>query len=458
MRKQTIGGDIGKDIDGGTSGGISGGMTIPQGAALTIGAVLGTGVISLPSIAAGIAGPASLVAWIALVLLSAPLAGTFAALGARYPDAGGVATYVSRAFGDRASTVVGWCFWFAIPLGAPPAAMFAGGYVADAFGGGRTTEVATAAVLVVGVAAMNAFGVRLSGKVQLAATSVLGLLLLVTAAAALPRADLGNLAPFAPHGWMAVGSAAAVLVWAFAGWEAVTSLTSEYRDPRRGVPRATAIAVVVVGALYLGVVLASLLVLGAAASTSRAPLADLLAIAFGEPARAVTTGIALLLTVGTMNAYFAGSAKLGAALGRDGSLPAWLGRGSARGAVPRRSLGVVAGLAVLTLSGMAVFGVDVATLVLLVTGSFTLVYALGTAAAIRLLPARSLARAAAWISLVTAIGLLLLTGTHLVFGLGVAVAALGYRAWSRRRAVRAGTEVPPVDSRAHREPAPAHER
>ena len=63
-----------------------------QGAALYVGAVLGTGVIALPALAAEVAGPASLIAWAALVLLSAPLAATFAALGARYPDAGGVST------------------------------------------------------------------------------------------------------------------------------------------------------------------------------------------------------------------------------------------------------------------------------------------------------------------------------------------------------------------------------
>ncbi|UMG91435.1 hypothetical protein [Nocardioides sp. TF02-7] len=65
------------------------GLSVPQGAALTLGAVLGTGVISLPGLAAEAAGPASLVAWLGLVVLSVPLAATFAALGARHPDGGG---------------------------------------------------------------------------------------------------------------------------------------------------------------------------------------------------------------------------------------------------------------------------------------------------------------------------------------------------------------------------------
>src|SRR6185312_14684354 len=127
--------------------GTAGGLTWLQGTALYIGAVLGTGVIALPALAAGVAGPASLVAWLALIVLSVPLAATFAALGARYPDAGGVSTYVRFAFGARASAVVGWCFYFAVPVGAPAAALFAGHYTADALGGGRVTATVTAFAL-----------------------------------------------------------------------------------------------------------------------------------------------------------------------------------------------------------------------------------------------------------------------------------------------------------------------
>ena len=409
------------------------GLTAPQGAALTIGAVLGTGVISLPSVAADIAGPASLVAWVALVLLSIPLAGTFAALGARHPDAGGVSTYVRRAFGSRSAAAVGWVFYLAIPVGAPPAAMFAGGYVADTFGGGRATSLATAAVLVVAVAGMNAFGIRISGRVQLGLAAVLAALLVVTTVTALPHAEAANLTPFAPHGWGAVGSAAAVLVWGFAGWEAVTSLSADYRNPRRDIPRATAIAVLVIGVLYLGVVVASLLVLGATTGSTTAPLSDLLAIAFGEPARAVTTVIAVLLTIGAMNAYFAGGARLGAALGRDGALPAWFARGGSAGEVPRRSLAFITALALASVAVVGVVGIELHAAVLVVTGSFTLVYVLGSAAAVRLLPRGTWPHAAAIISLIAVTALLALTGVHVVWGLGVAAASLIYTEVRARR-------------------------
>src|SRR4029077_1480376 len=66
--------------------------------ALYVGAVLGPGVLLLPALAARIAGPASVLAWAGLLALSIPLAITFAALGVRWPEAGGTASYVRAAF------------------------------------------------------------------------------------------------------------------------------------------------------------------------------------------------------------------------------------------------------------------------------------------------------------------------------------------------------------------------
>lgn len=406
-------------------------MTVPQGAALSIGAVLGTGVIALPALAADVAGPASLVAWLALIALSVPLAATFAALGARYPDAGGVSTYVRRAFGPRASAVVGWCFYFAVPCGAPPAAMFGGGYVTAALGGGTRTTLVTAALMIAVVMVTNVFGLRVSGRLQLGLAALLALMLLTATVTALPHARLDNLQPFAPHGWLAIGPAAALLVWGFAGWEAVTHLAADFRNPARDLPRATAIAVVVVGLLYFGIAATSVLVLGAAAGSTDAPLAELLATGVGGDIRLLTAVAAVLLTLGAMNAYFAGAAKLGAALGRDGALPAWLATGSHAGGVPRRSLAVVAGLSTVSLGAVAVTGIDPHPLVLLTTGCFALVYVLGTAAALRLLPRRGRSHRAALVAFVAVVVLLLMTGWYVVGALVIAAAALAYTRYRR---------------------------
>ena len=78
-----------------------GSLGLVQGTALYIASVLGTGILVLPGLAAAAAGPASIVAVAAVLVLSIPLAGTFAALASRYPDPGGVASYVRRTLGDR---------------------------------------------------------------------------------------------------------------------------------------------------------------------------------------------------------------------------------------------------------------------------------------------------------------------------------------------------------------------
>ena len=383
--------------------GAGGHLDVPQGAAMTIGAVLGTGVISLPALAVAAAGPASLLAWAALLLLSIPLALTFAALGARYPDGGGVSTYARKAFGAGAATVVGWCFYFAIPIGAPTAAGFAAAYVADSLGGGRNTQLVATGGIIGLVTVMNWFGLRVSGRVQLVIAFVLGGLLLAATLVSLPHADMGNLTPFAPHGWLAVGSAAALLVWAFAGWEAVTSLSGAF---------------------------ATVAVLGD--HPGKAPLSDLLVLGFGEAARPVTTVVAVLLSVGAINAYFAGGARLGAALARDGSLPIWLAKGSTAGEVPRRSLAVVALGGFASLAVITVGDLSLNAPLLMTTGAFALVYAVGTAAAVRLLPHGWVRRGAA-VGFVATLGLLALTGTHLLGPALIGAGAVAWTAWHRGR-------------------------
>jgi amino acid efflux transporter len=102
--------------------------------------------------------------------------------------------------------------------------------------------------------------------------------------------------------------------------QAITSLVADFRQPAQDLPRAVTAALIVVGVLYFGIAATTVLMLGPAAESSTAPLADLLAIGVGSNVRVVAA--AVLLTPGVMNAYYAGAAKLGAALGRDGALPA----------------------------------------------------------------------------------------------------------------------------------------
>lgn len=414
------------------------GLTWIQGTALYIGAVLGTGVIALPAIAANMAGPASLLAWLGLILLSVPLAATFSALGARYPDSGGISTCVNLAFGSYPAAVVGWCFLLAVPVGAPAAAIFAGAYVEAAIGGGAATLMLTAFSLVLAITLINAFGVSVSGKAQVLVAGLLTAFLVTAVSASLPHVQPRNLYPFTPHGWLAVGSAAGLLVWSFAGWEAITYLAAEFRQPARDMPRAAAAAVIIIGILYFAVAAATILVLGAGANTTAAPLALLLAVAFGGPVKLLAAVVALLLTAGTMNAYFAGAAKLGAALGRDGALPKWFAHGSEAGGIPRRSLLSLAALTLIVLTATAEAHLRVEALVLMTTGAFVVVYILGTAAALRLLEPGTWARRAALLALVFDILLLATTGMYLLWSVAVAGCAVIYLYLTRKDRIGAG--------------------
>src|SRR3954449_1054942 len=147
--------------------------------AMYVGAVLGPGVLFLPALAARVAGPASILAWIGLLALSAPLAITFAALGARQPEAGGTAAYVRSAFGRRAGAATGWWFLAGVALGAPAVALIGGFYVAELVGAGRSTAVLAAALMMAGVVAANAASLRATARFQLGLAGLLAALLLV---------------------------------------------------------------------------------------------------------------------------------------------------------------------------------------------------------------------------------------------------------------------------------------
>ena len=188
---------------------MAGKLSTPAATALYVGAVLGPGVLLVPSLVAEAAGPASVVAWAALLALSAPLAVTFASLGVRYPEAGGTAAYARAAFGARAGSVTGWWFLAAVVIGAPGVAYMGGLYVAELAGAGRGVAVAAAAAMVGVVVVANVRGLATTARMQLGLTGLLAVLLAVAVVCALPEARSERWTPFAPHGWAAVGSAPA---------------------------------------------------------------------------------------------------------------------------------------------------------------------------------------------------------------------------------------------------------
>jgi amino acid efflux transporter len=369
--------------------------------ALYVGAVLGPGVLLLPALAARIAGPASVLAWAGLLALSIPLAITFAALGVRWPEAGGTAAYVQAAFGARAGRATGWWFLTGVSVGAPAVSLIGGFYVAELVGGGRTTATIAAIAMIGCVLLANARGVHTTARLQLGLAGLLAAMLLVAFLTALPHSHAENWTPFAPHGWSAVGTAASVLMFAFFGWEAVSHLAGELRDPQRQLPRAIASALAIVAVLYLGLATASI---GVGAS-SDVPLADLMAAGLGESGRKITAVLAVLLTMGTMNTYIAAASQLARTL-----VP---------GSRPLPSIGLVAAVLLVPLA-FDLISVDM--LVKATSATFVAVYVAATAAGVKLLSGG--ARVAAAIGFVAVLVVFGFSGAYILVPLliGLAVA------------------------------------
>src|SRR5690606_15133281 len=98
---------------------------------------------------------------IAVIALSVPLAGTFAALAARYPDPGGVASYVRRALGATAARATGYWFYFGVAAGMPVLGLLGGEYLAAAAGADRVAVPIIAFAIIVPPFVVNLLGVRI---------------------------------------------------------------------------------------------------------------------------------------------------------------------------------------------------------------------------------------------------------------------------------------------------------
>ena len=422
----------------------AGRIGLATASALYVAAVLGTGVLVLPGLAADAAGPASVLAVAAVLLLSIPLAGTFAALAARYPDAGGVATFVRLALGPTAARATGYWFFFGVGFGAPVVAALGGQYLVAALGLGEGFVPVIGFAFLAVPLVLAAFGLRVSGRVQFVLSALLVVVVVGVVVSAVPKSTTAHFTPFLPHGWAGVGLAISLFVWAFAGWEAVTHYAGEFRNPRRTIPIATAIAVAVVGLAYLSLQLATVGVLGGGGESGSVPLIHLVSITlpgFGPTAVAV---IAAVVVIGVLNAYIPAFANLGAALGRDGQLPHWFARGAEAGAVPRRSLGLV-GVQMLAYTGVF-FGLhlNLETFILIHTSSMVAVYALGMVAAVKLLRPGTAGWVMALISVVLTAGLLVLAGWHLIVPAILAVVAVATSLIGRMRARRREKEASDV--------------
>src|ERR1700742_3735858 len=284
-------------------------LSVPRGTALYIGALLGPGLLLLPGLAARQAGPASIVAWAGLLVVSALFALVFAAMGRAHPGAKGVAGYAAAGLGPTAGRVVGWCFLTGVIGGAPVVCLIGAGYVTNLTGGGLVARGLVAAVLLLTVLALALGGVRASSAAQLVLVALLIVIIAIAVGGSAPGARAVNWTPFAAHGWSAIGRAAATLMLSFVGWEAVAPLTSRFGTPDRELPRVIGAAFGLTAVLYLALAVTTIEILGPAAGTD-VPLASLLVRAVGQAGQVAAAVAAVGLSIGAVNAYLSGAAAM----------------------------------------------------------------------------------------------------------------------------------------------------
>jgi len=322
-----------------------------------IGAIVGAGIFVVSGIAAGMAGPAVVLAILIAGVPATANALSSAQLAASFPQSGGTYEYGYRLLHPWLGYTAGWMFLASKSAAAGTVALGLAAYLEAVAPGVPPRALAVTAVVLFTV--LNAFGVRRTSRVNLAIVtfSVGSLVLLVVAG--LPALSSANFTPFAPTGWEGVLQAAALLFFAYTGYARIATLGEEVKDPRRTIPRAIVLSLTVTGLLYAAVLVIGVGVIGTPGlSAGDAPLqatAEALRPAFVAPLVSLGGVVAML---GVMLSQILGLSRMVFAMARRGDLPANLSRVDPRHGVPRSAILLVGFVAALiaatgTLSGVA---------------------------------------------------------------------------------------------------------
>ncbi len=420
------------------SGSLRKAITLRHAVAMYVSSVVGPGILVLPGLAAHIAGPASLIAWGVLSLASYAFAYTFAMLSARSPLSGGIYAFAMEGFGRTTATVTGWLFVLWFVTGGPAATLIAASYVAYAFPMSRDAVFLTAGVIILTGFTVNAGGIVMSNRVQVIVVDAILALLVLAVASSVWSVRAEGFVPFVPHGWMPVGTAAALIFWSYLGYENVSNVAEEFHDPERDFRRSILLSVCIIGVLYVATAVVTIGTESYLAGGSVAPFAAMFSRIFGSHGAAGTAILALIITLGTVNVYTAGMSRVIMAVARDGGLPRIFARVSPRTGAPTASLVLLSGLSAAMLIVYYFLAVDLQTALLIPSGAAVVVYVIGSAAGIRLLPDRGWRRSLPWISLAMSVAVLPFVGMLAWVAVLTGAAAMAYGWWNGRRGEAAG--------------------
>jgi basic amino acid/polyamine antiporter, APA family len=315
-------------------------LRLSHAGAVVVGTIIGSGIFLVPQEMMQAVGSARIVylAWLAGGLLSFFGALTYSELGAMKPQAGGEYVYVRDAYGPLAGFLYGWT-WFLIAKPASIATVTTGlvrtlasfpvfsffarlCFSAGSFSITYGQFVAIAAAIV--ITWLNYIGIRKAGDFQFLFTllKVAIILGIVAVGFSYKGGTWSNFAtgfPGARDGVAGFFAALVAALWAYDGWNDLTMVAGEIRNPQRNIPLSLIWGVAAVGALYIlmnGAVQYAMPASAVAASAR--PAADTVALVLGRGGTTlVSIGIAISMLV-TLNGTTMSGARVPFAMSRDG--------------------------------------------------------------------------------------------------------------------------------------------
>ena len=268
---------------------------------LVVGNVIGSGIFLVPAsvlLQSGESVPIAISVWLVGGLLSLMGALSYAELGSMDPGAGGLYAYIRDAFGPFPAFLYGWTLFFVIGAGTVATlSVAAADYMTQFTPMSSTQKSIIAVTLIVVMAVINVRGTKGSASVQNLATAIKVIAILAMSAVLFVLGE-GSTLPavvrtVAPASVSGIGLSIISVLWAYEGWQYVTFVAGEAKDPQRTIPRALIVGTLILIAVYLVANFAYVAALG----TARMAVSDRVA---GEAVAQVlgpTAGKAIALAI-----------------------------------------------------------------------------------------------------------------------------------------------------------------
>ena len=330
-------------------------LSWPHLVALGVGAIVGTGILTLIGVGAGKAGPAVILSFAIAGVICACAALAYAEVATMIPASGSAYTYSYVVFGELVAWMIGVALVLEYTLVVSAVAVGWSGYAAgflnsigmglpDAFVKGPELGGIInlpAIFIIVVVAGLLIAGTRESATLNAILVVIKMLALALFIAVALPVFNAQHFEPFMPFGFprsgpsgseVGVMAAAAIIFFAFYGFDAIATAAEEAKNPGRDLAIGIVGSMVVCVAIYMLVAAAAI---GAVAYTGFADSPEPLALILreiGQPWAAKILGASAVIALPTVIlAFFYGQSRIFFTIARDGLLPASLARVSSRG-------------------------------------------------------------------------------------------------------------------------------